>query len=135
MAARWEFGDGKAKEPTGVIDIQLYPKRSATNVKQLVQKEAKRLGGQILAESVELGGLEAFQFIIPPKSPGNETANPLRARFIKHGNIYLALVERVATEKTTAAAFDQIAKEMQLGSPCEPSEALRDRGQPIELRG
>jgi hypothetical protein len=130
-----EFRDTKsAKDPTGLIDLQLYPRRSASNVRQLAQKEAKRLGGQMSNDAtIELGGVEAYEFQIPPKTEGNDGATPLRARFVKNGMNYLALYERAASEKTRDA-FELIAKEIKLAAPTQPSDALRDRTDaPVEL--
>lgn len=140
LAARWVRADEKSKEPSSVIDIQLYPKRSASNVKQLLQKEAKRFGGpgnaRMTEEPVAIGGVEAYEFVAAYKETEKGPVLKMRARFIKHGESYLALVARGVEEKdekSTTDAFEQIAKEIKLALPTPPSESLRDRGQPIEL--
>lgn len=126
IAIRWEFGDGKAKTPAGVIDLQAYPKRAASSVKQLAQKEAKRFGGRLSPEAYELGGVEAFEFVIPPKSGDNGRTTALRARFIKNRSNYLALYERAATD-ATRDAFDQISSQIKIIPPAPPGESMRDR--------
>jgi hypothetical protein len=126
IAIRWEFSDGKSKDPVGVIDLQAYPKRSAASVQALAQKEAKRFGGRLSNEAFEIGGVEAFEFVIAPKSEGNDGPTPLRARFIKNGTNYLALYERAATE-ATKDVFDKIATQLMMVPPAPPSESLGDR--------
>src|SRR4051794_23931158 len=44
IAVRWEKAD-RSNKLEAVIDLQLWPKRSAPSAKALAEKEAKRLGG------------------------------------------------------------------------------------------
>ena len=136
IAVRWETGD-RAK-PTGVIDLQIWPKRAAASAKALAEKEAKRLGGSMNREFVELAGVEAFEFIVVVEAKsgargGDKSAVVFaRTRIAKHAGNYYALAER-STNDSTHKAFDQITSALKLSAPSAPSDALRSRKEPTPL--
>ncbi|MBC8105982.1 MAG: hypothetical protein H7Z14_05285 [Anaerolineae bacterium] len=132
IAVRWEKVD-RSNKPEAIIDLQLWPRRAAPSARALAEKEAKRLGGRVNREAVELGGAEAFEFVIVVKTGADaKSVDVARTRIVKHAGNYYALAER-STGESTHQAFEQIAKALKLSDPAPPSESIRSRKESAPL--